>query len=254
MDVWEEIFQAMQELGYVEGLKQCSSMNHVFRAMLSPRIFASARINCPVDREDIQLYFMPIAHLVKHLSIQGVTGPNQCIAKVENALSGPLIDIFSLSMTYDKFPNLDDLSMLLNHFPNLKKLALNIISEGEEPELAINHTRINESSIPIHTERVSHQLEQLEVNVNHYYILLSLVRLLCPIPGAGEHLTRLNLKLQDTDDVAQVLVPWLDNPGSRLTELKVRFDYGYGFWESKLPSRRQNCFFCIWADTLSAFR
>jgi hypothetical protein len=80
IDTREEIFQAMQELGYFEGLKQCSSMNHAFKAVLSPQIFASAGINCPVDREDIHLYFMPIAHLVKHLSIRGVTGPSRCIA------------------------------------------------------------------------------------------------------------------------------------------------------------------------------
>jgi hypothetical protein len=70
-----------------------------------------------------------------------VTGPSRCIAQVENALNGSLTDILLLSMTYDEFPNLDDLSMLLNHFPNLKKLALNSISEGEVPDVVINHTR-----------------------------------------------------------------------------------------------------------------
>jgi hypothetical protein len=111
-------------------------------------------------------------------------------------------------MTYDKFQNLNDLSILWNYFPNLKKMAPNSISEGEVPDIVINHTRTNDASTPTHTERVSHRLEQLEVNPNHYYILLPFVQLICPMPGAGEHLRRLELALQDPDNVAQALVPW----------------------------------------------
>jgi hypothetical protein len=230
MDVWMDIFQAIQESGDFEGLKHISSVNRTFRAALSPRIFASVRIIPFVESpQETELRFMHVAHLVTHLSIHEDRDPTSQDqddvyfwgARIVAACHPQFNHIQSMCLINSAYQDFDELYTFLSGFPALRKL--------EVEELMIrNLLDMLELQIPAARLPIL-RLEEMHTKNIIYEVLATLINSLC---GTGQHLRRLRVVLFDLELFSKILAPWLNNPACLLTHLDILFQDRRGRFKS----------------------
>jgi hypothetical protein len=239
-DVWAEIFQAMEDNGDFQGIKQCSRLNRAFRASLAPRILDRIWFPSPISSDDILLWFGHICHFVKHLTIRhaepwyrSASTPQPYVwedSAMVNLLKNHFCRIQSLTLLNLKFENLgEDLMRFLDSFPSLQKLC--IPWQLIPPRHELDHARFeseHNTSAPQMMDTISGlRLKEIEAAFFRKNVVLPFLNII--LRPAGHHLRHLNIAIGvSSDELAwEDLVAWICD--TQVVTLRLRFGFGSAY-------------------------